>query len=155
MKTLKLLTIAAIATTSLAATAAVKQGQKFGDFEGVCQGKECAVAQIFKNAENTPVGRIVLQKMPQAGNNPVAIFTLPLGVNLQAGVGLAIDTKEVARVPFDFCDQGGCNVAVPLQGDLLKKIKAGNKLQVAAFVGDKQQTIEFSLKGITSAINAL
>lgn len=147
-----------LATTlglSLAAQAAVSQGQKFGDWEGACQEGQCGVFQVQSNGNNVPVGRIIIQKMAEAGNNPVMIITVPLGVNLQAGMGLAVDTKELQRLPFDFCDQGGCNVALPLQGDVLNKVKAGSKLQVAAFVGAEQQTLEFSLKGITAAINAL
>lgn len=140
---------------SLAAQAAVSQGQKFGDWEGVCQQGQCGIVQVQNNSNNVPVGRIIIQKMAEAGNNPVMIVTVPLGVNLQAGLGLAVDTKELQRLPFDFCDQGGCNAAIPLQGEILNKIKAGNKLQVAAFVGAEQQTLEFSLKGITAAINAL
>lgn len=152
---IKTTALTAIAAASLNANAAPTNGTKYGDWEGVCQGNECGIVQIQKNGEGTPVGRVVLQKMVQAGNNPVAIITVPLGVNLQAGMGLAVDGGEVARLSFNFCDQGGCNVAIPLQGDILKKIKAGKKLQVAAFVGDKQQTVVFSLTGVTKALAAL
>lgn len=147
--------LAAAFGASLLTQAAVTQGQKFGDWEGACEAGQCGVFQVKSNGENVPVGRIILQKMPQAGNNPVMIITVPLGVNLHAGMGIAIDTKELQRLPFDFCDPNGCNVALPLQGEVLNKVKAGSKMQVAAFVGDKQQTIEFSLKGVTAAINAL
>lgn len=156
MKTfVKVTALATLAAASLNAFAAPTNGTKYGDWEGVCQGNECGIIQVQYNNDKVPVGRVVLQKMKQAGNNPVAIITVPLGVNLPAGMGIAVDGKEIARLPFNFCDQGGCNVAIPLQGDVLNKIKAGNKLQVAAFVGDKQQTVVFSLSGVSKAISAL
>lgn len=153
-KKLALIVFGALAF-SATATAKVSDGQSYGDWKGVCQGNECAIVQVQSNAKDMPVGRIVLRKMPETGNNPVMIITVPLGVNLHAGLGIAVDGKELLRVPYDFCDQGGCNIALPLQGKELTTVKKGNKLQIAAFVGDDQQTIVFSLKGVTAAINAL
>ncbi len=154
-KTINLFALASLSAFAFNAQAAVSQGQKFGDWEGVCQNGLCGVSQIKNNGENVPVSRIIIQRMKEAGNNPVMIITVPLGVNLKEGMGLAVDGKELARVAFDFCDQGGCNLALPLQGEALTKIKAGNTMQVAAFVGAEQQTVQFSLKGVTAAINAL
>ena len=80
---------------------------------------------------------------------------MPLGVNLRAGMALAADGKELVVTPFDFCDQGGCNAAIPVEGKILDSFKKGNTLQVAAFVGDKQQTMGFSLKGVSDVLKNL
>ncbi len=156
-KTVQLLALTGLMSASTASFSAISNGQDYGDWKGVCEGGECAVVQVVSNQENTPVGRVVLRKMnvPQAGSSTVMIITVPLGVNLHAGAGLAIDGTELRRAQFDFCDQGGCNLAMPLEGDTLTKIKKGNTLQVAAFVNDQQQTLAFSLKGVTKAIDAL
>lgn len=137
------------------AQAKVENGKSYGDWKGICENDICAVVQTVSNKENTPVGRVIIRKVAEAKNQPVMFITVPLGVNLHAGMGVAIDGKELKKTGFDFCDPSGCNVALPLTDDVQNKIKAGNKLQVAAFVADKQQTLEFSLKGSTNALKAL
>ena len=49
----------------------------------------------------------------------------------------------------------GRNAAIPLEGNIEASVKKGNVLQVAAFVGDKQQTMGFSLKGVSEVIKNL
>ena len=112
-------------------------------------------AQIVNNDKGEPVGRILLRRIPEAQNNVIAFITVPLGVNLRAGMALAADGKELVVTPFDFCDQGGCNAAIPVEGKILDSFKKGNTLQVAAFVGDKQQTMGFSLKGVSDVLKNL
>lgn len=156
-KLIKTLSLSSLAFIALSGQAAVRDGQKFGDWEGACdeQGRNCAIVQIQTDNTNRPVAAIFIQKMPEANNNPVMVITVPLGVNLHAQLGLAVNQTELTRLDYDFCDPNGCNAALPLEGELLNRIKAGNTLQVAAFVGNQQQTVEFSLKGITAGINAL
>ncbi|SUO90293.1 invasion associated locus B family protein [Suttonella indologenes] len=151
----KQLLIAAVLGTGLAAQAAVTNGQKYGDWQGVCQEGMCGIMQEAKNQAGTVVGLLAIRKVPEANNQAVLFITVPLGVVLHAGIGIAVDTKEVKSVPLDYCSPGGCHVAIPLESDILNKIKAGNKLQIATFAGGQQQTVEFSLKGVTSGINAL
>lgn len=153
--TIKAFTIAALAAASISAHAKINDGQSYGDWKGTCEGSECGVVQTVNNDKGQPVGQILIRKIKEANNAPTLFVTVPLGVNLRAGMAFAVDGNELGVVPYDFCTEGGCNAAVPLEGDALAKIKAGNALQVAAFVGDKQQTMGFSLKGVTAAINAL
>lgn len=153
--TQKLILASLLSCAATLTSAAIKEGQAYGDWKGVCQEKECGIIQLVNNQNNMPVGRIVLRKLPQTGNTPVMIVTVPLGVNLHAGLGMAVDNKEILKAPFDFCDPSGCNVAIPLAGDKISALQKGNKLHVAAFIGDEQQMMEFSLKGITNAIKAL
>lgn len=155
MKISKIATLAALSALSLAASAKVSNGTKYGDWEGTCQGKECGVIQIVNNEKGEPVGRVLLRKVPEAKNQVVAYVSLPLGVNLRNGLAIAVDGNQVAQSLFDFCDQGGCHAALPLPNDILAKLKAGKAMQLAAFVGDEQQTMAFSLTGATKAIDAL
>lgn len=151
----KLLIAAVLAAASLTATAKISDGKAYGDWKGICQEGECGVGQIVNNDKGEPVGRIVLRKVPEAKNNVVAFITIPLGVNLRAGMALAVDGKELGVSPYDFCDPNGCTAVIPLEGDVLKKIKAGSALQVGSYFGNKQQTMGFSLKGVTAAIKEL
>lgn len=160
MKLSQVLLGAGLLASATIASAKVSDGHNYGDWRGTCEGDQCAVVQVLNNNDKQPIGRAVLRKLPQAKDTPVLILTVPLGVNLQAGLGVAVDTKEIARVPYDFCDQGGCNAAIPLittkdGKDLLAAIKGGKELDVAVFVGQNQQGMKFSLSGVTSAINAL
>lgn len=153
----KVFLFAACAAVSAASIAKISDGKAYGAWKGVCDQKQkdrCAVVQIVNNNEKSPVGRVVLRKLAQEKNTFAVIVTVPLGVNLRAGLGLAIDGKEIARAPFDVC-QDGCIVFLPVKDDVLEKIKKGKELQVAAFVGDQQQNLSFSLSGVTKAINEL
>ena len=113
--TLKIAAVAALATISLTAAAKLSEGKAYGDWKGTCQGSECGAIQIVNNEKGEPVGRILLRRIPEAQNNVIAFITVPLGVNLRAGMALAADGKELVVTPFDFCDQGGCNAAIPRQ----------------------------------------
>ncbi|MDO4642314.1 MAG: invasion associated locus B family protein [Cardiobacteriaceae bacterium] len=152
--TLKIAAAAALVAASITATAKLSEGKAYGDWKGTCQGNECGAVQVVNNDKQEPVGRILLRYIPEA-KNVVAFVTVPLGVNLRAGMGLAVDGKQVGVVPFDFCDQSGCNVALPLEGKTLESIKKGNTLQVAAYVANEQQTMSFSLKGVSDVIKGL
>lgn len=155
MKLHQLAILAACAGISLAAAAKITNGTKYGDWTGTCQGNECGVTQVVNNAKGEPVGHILLRKVPEAQNRVVAYISLPLGVNLRNGLAIAVDNNQVAQSLFDFCDQAGCHAALPLEADVQNKMKAGKSLQLAAFVGDEQQTMSFSLTGVTKAINEL
>ncbi len=151
----KIFILAALAATSATGVAKISDGKSYGAWKGACDKNECAVLQIVYNKEKTPVGLVILRKLAEEKNTFAMIITVPLGVNLHAGLGLAIDGEEISRNGFDLCNPGGCNVALPVKDDLLQKIKKGKALQVAAFIDDKQQTLSFSLSGATKAIEAL
>ena len=139
------------------ASAKVSNGEKFGEWEGSCQGQECIVGQIAK-LNGQPAGRVMIQKSNDQGY--IALVTLHLGlqIDLMQGLGVAIDGKQIGRPPFDFCPSEGCNVFIKLNADNLAKLKKGNKLQLEFFsVGGKNKRInmDFSLSGITKALEAL
>lgn len=156
MKTLvKTTVLAALAVSSLSTIAAPTNGTKYGDWEGVCQDKECYIVQLQYDSQKAPIAAIVLQKTPAPENKSIAVIKTQLGINLVPGVGLAIDGKEIGGIPYNYCDLQACNAGVPLEGELLSKLKAGKKLQVTIIAGNRPQSFEFSLKGITKAIDAL
>ncbi|MBP3194252.1 MAG: invasion associated locus B family protein [Cardiobacteriaceae bacterium] len=144
--------------TAISALAAVKEGDKFGDWTASCQKDACVVGQLV-NINGQPAGRMMIQKSKDDKAPYIAFITLrlDLGVNLMQGLGLGIDGKEVGRAPFEFCHEEGCNVFLPLDDKILGKLKSGNKLQLQFFTGgpDKRITVDFSLSGITKAVEAL
>ena len=139
------------------ASAKVSNGEKFGEWEGSCQGQECIVGQIAK-INNQPAGRVMIQKSKDQGYMALVTLHLGLQIDLMQGLGVAIDGKPIGRPPFEFCHQEGCNVFLKLDAKHIDSLKKGNKLQLEFFsVGGKNKRInmDFSLSGITKALEAL
>ncbi len=51
---------------------------------------------------------------PDEGTRPIAIVTVPLGILLPAGVGLAVDDAEGVRFPVQYCIALGCRSQIAL-----------------------------------------
>lgn len=134
---------------------AVKDGQKFGTWTADCGKGECAVYQIKNTKDGVPIASITIHKPKETKGIPVALFTVPLGVNLLAQLEVRVDNKTITKIPFHSCDKYGCHVAIPLEGKTLQSIRAGKNMQLAIFVNDKQQNLRFSLKGVSKAIDSL
>lgn len=135
------------------AHSAITHDKAYGDWKGVCEKKDCGVIQIAYDGSKQPIGRIILRKMPD--KKTVAFITVPLGVSLKGGIGVAVDMNEVTRGAYDFCDDGGCTAILELKEAQLEKLRKGKKMQVAVFILDQSQAMEFSLKGITESLKNL
>lgn len=160
MNTVKALSMGAILslTAVMPNAYAVKNGQKFKDWTGQCEEidkqKVCGITQTIFDQDNKPVVNIFIRKIKDQ-KSPIAFVKVPLGVNLRAGLGLAVDKKEIANVPYTVCDPAGCNAIVPLNGELLGKIKKGKKMQVGMLLVNQEIVFSASLSGITKAIDSL
>lgn len=137
---------------------AVKNGQKFKDWTGQCDSIDskqvCGITQTVFDEDKKPVVNIFIRKIEKQ-KMPIAFVKVPLGVNLRAGLGLAVDKKEVAQVPYTVCDPAGCNAIVPLNDELLTKIKRGKKMQIGMLLVNQEIVFSASLSGITKAIESL
>lgn len=162
-KILHYVLLGAALATSLSAAAKLKNGTLYGDWQGVCEQnpqskkEECGLVQLFSvdnEGKKTVMGRVFIRNA--AGQaNPVGIITLPLGVNLRAGVAIAVDGKEIGRVAYDFCEPVGCNAAFPLDAKTKDAMMKGKELQVATYLANEQVTMPFSLKGMTKGLGEL
>lgn len=137
---------------------AIKDGQTFKDWKGQCvdtgQEKFCGVTQTIFDADKKPIVNIFVRKI-QGQKDPVGFIKVPLGVNLQAGVGLAVDSKEIAHIPYTVCDPAGCNALLLLNKETADKMKKGGKLQVAVMLVRQEVVLQGSLSGFTKAFEAL
>ncbi|PID66740.1 MAG: IalB family protein [Gammaproteobacteria bacterium] len=137
---------------------AVKNGQKFKAWEGKCTKIDkqniCGITQTISDADKNPVVNIFIRKI-KGQKNPIAFVKVPLGVNLQAGLGFAVDKKEFAQVPYTVCDPAGCNAIFPVTNEIAEKMKKGSKLQVGMMLGSQALYEEGSLSGFTNALKAL
>ncbi len=138
---------------------AVKNGQQFKDWKAECMKigdkEECGISQIILDKKKTPFVRFFVRKI-KGQKDPIAFIKVPLGVALPAGVGFAVDKNGIGIAPYSFCDPEGCNAAVPLNNEVIAKMKKGSKIQIAmAFIDQKSVEVEGSLSGFTNAFNSL
>ncbi|UJF25182.1 hypothetical protein L0B52_03265 [Suttonella sp. R2A3] len=61
-KSIKALSLAALAALSFGAQAKVSEGQAYGDWKGVCKDGECGITQTVNNDSGQPVGQIIIRK---------------------------------------------------------------------------------------------
>lgn len=159
MKMIKYASAAALSLAAFIPSAyAVKDGETFKAWTGKCEtvdGKQfCGITQTVYDSDQKPVVNLFIRKI-EGQADPIAFVKVPLGVNLQAGLGLAVDKSEIARVPYSVCDPAGCNAIFPLPDDALTSMKKGGKLQVAMFLVNQEVMVEASLSGFTKAVKSL
>jgi len=157
--------IAAAVLFNTAAFAA-KTGDTFDDWKIQCEKPEGATVEIChafqqimtKAAEGGTEQRVlhVAIGYPPEQADPIAIFTTPLGVALQAGIQVKVDEKEPKGVAFNVCNNNGCQAAVKLDAASLEELKMGTKLTVT-FGNLKRQglNVPVSLKGLTAALKSI
>lgn len=137
---------------------AVKDGQKFNDWKGQCttieKQKICGITQTIFDGDKKPVVNIFIRKI-KGQKDPIGFVKVPLGVNLQAGLGLAVDKKEIAQIPYTVCDPAGCNAIFPITKEIAAKMKKGSKLQVGMLLVNQEIYLQASLSGFTSALKSL
>ena len=79
------------------------------------------------------------------------IITLPLGVILPPGIRMEIDGENIGSAPFYRCAPNGCQARIPLQEELLNRLKAGSAGNIYfREVNGQDVPIPFSLSGFTA-----
>jgi len=157
-KNLSLLIILAL-LLSIPNAYAIKNGEKFKDWQGQCdtvRDKQiCGISQTIKDSKNDkPLANIFIRKIKEK-EYPFAFIKVPLMVDLLAGLGVAVDGKQVTQVPYTLCDPAGCNTVIELKEDILTKMKKGRKLQIAMSYLHKEVVLTASLSGISKALSKL
>ncbi len=128
------------------------EDQKFDDWLLKCD-KRCAIQQGLQNPEKPAIqyGIQIVKNQDQY----VAAFNFPLGVYLPRGVGIEAGDQK-GEFPFVVCLPGGCQGMLILNDELINAFKMKKDLKVRFYItGDKPNEIRFSLKGFTSALEAL
>ena len=147
--------------------AAPQTGQKFRDWTARCEvrketaGKEtkeqtCFVFQnILLKKENKRLLHVAVGYLVSK-DQPVAFFTLPLGVSLPGGVSLTVDDGKPLRVRYERCDASGCLAPLALTETLVKSLKGGRWARVAFFDATRREvSVPVSLLGFTSGLKSL
>jgi invasion protein IalB len=150
-----------------AQTAQEPTRQQVGDWTVICApaGRPCVMEQIGKTAQGEDALSMQIEKLPEPQTvdgqqiESVGNFLVPLGVLLQAGLRLRVDSGETAASPYFLCQQNGCVVRAPLQPELLDRFRRGARatLTFAALDNGQPRDVEISLSlsGFTRAYNTL
>ena len=80
----------------------------------------------------------------------------PVGVYLPTGIGLEIDGKAIARVPFIRCNPVFCESLAEARPQTLNKLKKGSKARFIFYAAPGVGLpLEFKLSGFTAAMKKL
>ena len=163
--------IAALLSAAIAAPAMVMAQeptrQQVGDWTVICapEGRPCVMEQIGKTSQGENALSMQVEKLPEPQTvegqriEAVGNFLVPLGVLLQAGLRLRVDSGETAASPYFICQQNGCIVRAPLQAAIIDSFRRGARATLTFAVLNEGQPrdidITLSLSGFTRAYNTL
>ncbi len=122
-------------------------------------GKDpCELYQLLRDDKNSPVAEASV--IPMTGNvQAVITFIAPLETDLQAGLGLQVDSGKESRYPFLLCAQVGCVSRIGMAESDLGPLKRGKAatLSLLPFGAPQEQMVKLplSLSGFTAGMNAL
>lgn len=147
--------------------------EQFDDWQREClrmpegSGEEdpCRMAQVLKDANDNPVGKIAIGRQP-AGANALASgeIALPteMGLYLPEGIAIGVDDGLKKTYGFYRCLPDACTSQLRFTADDVAAFKAGTTmwLNVVAFLPEDRRTplrlqIPVSLKGFTKAFDSL
>ena len=137
---------------------AAQDGKKYKDWTVQCekvdpaQPEQCFIFQTLSKNDR-PMMQMAAGYL---NSQPVAIFTLPLGVALRAGVEIKVDAEQSIRIPYDRCDPGGCIAGLPLTATHIASFKKGKKVYITVLDGTGRSVpLEISLSGFTKGFDAV
>lgn len=123
---------------------------------------DCAMAQIGKDKDGTPILEMVVRKLPAPleadGRTAIAVvdFITPLGVVLTSGLEVKIDTAPGEAAPFQICTEQGCLVREPVDQSLIDRFKKGSNANVSVVAANQGDvTAIISLSGFTKSFDSL
>jgi invasion protein IalB len=118
---------------------------------GICEAYQFIVDDKTQKA----VLEIVVA-YPPGKDNAVGAVIVPLGVLLPAGIAVAVDGKEIGKLPYQRCVPKGCVSQFVFTPEIYKSWQAGTKATVTvANGGGKEITLPVSLLGFTDATTAV
>ncbi len=116
----------------------------FSPWTKVCQkGPEanakrlCFIGKDGKIESGQPIVAAVLIE-PEGEPRKILRVTLPLGMALQPGTRVIVDSGQPVTAPYVICFPNGCMADYEASGELIAKMKTGQNLHVQGFNGQGQ-----------------
>lgn len=113
---------------------------------------DCVIEQRVVLSNSGQLLAAVTIRLPPDSQTPVMMIQTPFGLNLPAGLKLAVDEKPFETLPLQTCDGGGCYAGNVVSPELLNALKQGTTLSIT-FQDPNQRDIAVpvSLNGFTAA----
>lgn len=86
-------------------------------------------------------------------NAATGLFTLPIGLNLPAGLTISVDDTDLLNLPFQSCDAQGCYALSPLEAGHITALSDGAELVLTVQSQAKENIrISFELRGFKQSL---
>ena len=110
---------------------------------------------VVTRASGQRVARAAIGLVP-GSPEPIALFTLPLGISLPQGASLRIGSGEPIRFPIERCEAEGCRGGLKLGAALVDALKQAQDAELIFHDAQRQPIrVALSLEGFASALEAL
>lgn len=117
---------------------------------------QCDTAQsIIAGPQNQRLATVSVLR--SAGEDEATgLFTLPIGLNLPAGLTLTVDETELMNIPLQSCDAQGCYAMNALEPGQITAMKDGNEL-ILTVQSQAQEDIRisFELRGFAQSLTLM
>jgi invasion protein IalB len=97
----------------------------------------CFIGKDGKIESGQPIVAAVLIE-PEGEQRRILRITLPLGMALQPGTRVIVDSGQPVTAPYVICLPNGCMADYEASGELVAKMKSGQNLNVQGFNGQGQ-----------------
>jgi invasion protein IalB len=97
----------------------------------------CFIGKDGKIESGQPIVAAVVIE-PEGEQRRLLRVTLPLGMALQPGTRLIVDSGQPVTAPYVICLPNGCMADYEASGELIAKMKTGQNLNVQGFNGQGQ-----------------
>ena len=97
----------------------------------------CFIGKDGKIESGQPIVAAVLIE-PEGEPRKILRVTLPLGMALQPGTRVIVDSGQPVTAPYVICFPNGCMADYEASGELIAKMKTGQNLHVQGFNGQGQ-----------------
>ncbi len=101
-----------------------------------------ALINVFTGQNNQLIFGVSVQLAENDG--AAALFTMPLGLYLPAGLSLTVDDGPPHKAIIQTCDQRGCYAGWVMTKDELQKLRAGKHI-AAAFEANNRSPIKIGI----------
>lgn len=162
LKRLRLAALIVAALASAPAAAQVAEGQVFGDWVARCSTPpgatrhQCSIQHRVLSKK--PRGQLLNVAIGFFGKKrtPGALFHVPTGVYLPAGLTLSIPGAQIVRIVYDKCTPQVCRAPFSLTPEIIAAMKKAERGDVTIMNEyRKPLRLPLSLKGFTAGYEAL
>lgn len=122
--------------------------ESYGDWRVACvvrtAEKLCSLSQQHNQQNGQRI--LAIEIVPSEEQASSGTLILPFGLNLSAGVTLAIDDEPVGdALPFSTCLPAGCIVPLVLDAPIIDQLNAGGALKFGAVANGTAASLSFSI----------